>query len=644
MDKMGKTDLLLNYLEKQAPNTYVPAKKLAEVVGVSDRTIRSYVRQLNQQTPHLIRSSRSGYQLNTALKHEMVQNHDDMITKRKFYLLRKLLQHTNREINLFDLTEKLHVSDATIRSDLASISRHAKKYNLKLSQSGEIYTLKGSEKSKRTMMTDLIKEQNADGTSFQEDIQKILGAIPIQEISKISQKIFEDNHYHPNTFFFQNFILHLALAIDRRSSNINKETVADSLEKNTKKNTAQIIIDTICEQLHTRYQIELMPQDKRELTALCQSEFQIDSSDYINPEVESILDDALKEIAEIYLLDFSDFQFRQKLLYHVQNLYNRSRQNQISRNFSLMDIKRKYPILFDIAVYLASFLSQRLSIFINEDEISFLALHIGTFIDHTDQQDKKLKTILVMPNYLKINEKTAATLLEHFSSDIVITNTVDNFSQLDLDNKQIDMIITTFHQAELPKNEILPNQIVFIKEFLTQSDLAKIRQTIDIIYQEKYASFLKKQLPILIPPYLFIETEEYLSQESAINLIATKFNDKHIVSPDFETKLLERESLSSTAFPSKIAIPHTIKYEAKQTKMIIIKTKNTISWNGNEGNLIMGLAVKKNDTKFFNRIFPRIIDIVAEECHVNYLNNSKDRSQFIQRLINLMTSDGYYHL
>lgn len=641
MDNMGKIDLLLAYLQKQAPDTYVPAKKLAEVVGVSDRTIRSYVQQLNQQTPNLILSTRAGYQLNTILKYDASHDFDNAVTKRKFYILRKLLQRQEKGMNLFELAEKLYVSDATIRADLASLSQYSKKYHLRLSQSKETYTLNGPEKNKRSMMTDLIKEQNMDGTSFREDIQKILGTIPIQEVTRISRKAFQDNGYQPNTFFFQNFILHLALAIDRQELKIPKNN--DSKEKYNKSGKVKNIIDSICHQLQAEFQIELLQQDLSELTALCQSELQVDSSDYIDQEVEQILDDALKEIAEVYLLDFSDFQFRQKLLYHVQNLYNRSRQNQASRNFSLMDIKIKYPILFDIAVYLAAFLSQRLSIYINEDEISFLALHIGTFIDHSTQQDKKLKAILVMPNYLTINEKTAAILLDQFSSNLIITHIVDDFSHI-TPKEKTDLVITTFQQPDLPKEHELSPKIVSIKEFPTQNDLAKIRQQVDTIYQEKYAEFLNHTLPILIPPHFYIQLDEDVSQALIIDNLVAKFKQENIVSADFKTKLIEREKISSTAFPSKIAIPHTIKYSANKTRILVLLPKETIDWNGLEVKLIFGLAVKKEDTHTFNRIFPRMIDIISEEFNVNYLFSSKNYHQFIQRLIDLMLSNGYYNL
>ncbi len=59
-------------------------------------------------------------------------------------------------------------------------------------------------------------------------------------------------------------------------------------------------------------------------------------------------------------------------------------------------------------------------------------------------------------------------------------------------------------------------------------------------------------------------------------------------------------------------------------------------------NLIIALSVDKNDSEEFNKIFPRMVELLAEEINVRYLHKSLNRQEFITRMIDLMVSEDYY--
>lgn len=642
---MKKIDMLLSYLRKENYEEFISAKKLADRLGVTDRTIRSYIQKINAEEPGLIESSRAGYRMSAASVVKSYRRQPHNLNDRRFYLLRRLFKSGSRGVDIFDLADALYVSDATIRADIFSLVLTAKKYNLKISQKKNRYFLIGREKHKRDFMVDLIKEQSVQGTSFKEDIQKFLGDFNLRKVMKIAREAFVKFDFAPNTYFFQNFILHLALAIDRSKIRDLEDNEKEIIPENYQHTAAEKMIDLIYKELKKTFEIQLFSQDRLELMALCYAEMKQEVADdtYIQQEIVQSLDQVLDELSTVYLLDFSDDQFRNKLMYHLQNLYNRAQFNRSSRNFSLLEIKIKYPVIFDIAVYMASLLSEKLNIEINEDEISFLALHIGTFINHKTEEDKKLQTVIVMPAYLQMRQLVTAKLLNNFMQDIVIIDIHEDFSQLE-DFAEIDLVITTFRENEIPCELEKSRKLVFIKEFITNSDLNKVRLRIDEVYQEKYRSFLWEILPQWITEDFYLNLEQNLTREQIFNYLAQTFEKQGFVDGTFKKELEEREAYSSTAFHSKIAIPHSIKYDARQTGIIVMQASEPITWNDIHVQLILGLAVRKDDSKLFNRVFPRIIEVVAETYHVDYLARSEGRAMFLERMIDLLTRDGYYSL
>lgn len=646
---MDKLDTLIRYLRNQEQGNYVSAKHLASILGVTDRTVRTYVKTINNETPLLIESSHEGYRINeVASPHQMnAANHS--LNNRRVYILRQLFKFSEIGIDLFDLMETLYVSDATIRSDLAILSTAAKAHELKITQKKERFRLIGTEKNKRNFMIALIREQQTQGTSFKKDIQFFLGESMVKEVIVICRRAFKDYRFSPNTYFFQNFILHLALAIDRAKIT----TVASTIARTTatlgppyQQSKADQLINQICGELIKTFGVILQAQDQLELKVLCYFEMKHDANVYdyyIDKKIEQLLDDVLEEVSANYLLDFSEEQFRQKLLYHVQNLYNRAQDQRSSRNFSLLEIKIKYPLLFDIAVFMASLLSEKLEVEINEDEISFLALHIGTFIDNKTEEEKKLQTLIVTPRYLNMSERISSKILENFETDLTINAVCEEFP-LALKMETIDLVITTFERKEIPEHWLQSQMVVRVREFVSKSDLVNVRRKIEQIYRNNYRRLLWKTLPQWIAEDFYLHTNQQLDKTLVFTEVMKLLLKKKYVDRQFKAGLEEREALSSTAFPSKIAIPHAIKYDALQTGILVIQSTKKIDWEGIEVTLVLALAVKKTDSILFNRIFPRIIEIVSEPFHVEYLTRSSTRGEFIKRLIELLTSDGYYCL
>ncbi|WP_312473672.1 PTS sugar transporter subunit IIA [Neobacillus sp.] len=641
---MSKTDMLLDYLKKHSSKDFISAKTLADLLGVTDRTIRHYVKSINDEQPNLIESSRVGYRISDhtakVVKHLENANHID---NRRFYILRRLIKSSDRGLDLFDLADTLYISDATIRADMNYLNRLVTKNGLQIIQQNNRYVLTGDEKSRRKVMIDLIDFSKPTKTSIDEEVQKLLGDVSLQELMKLSKNSFEKYSVHPNTYFFKNFIVHLAIAIDRVTD--NEQLEQSSFLINNRNTTSFKIVNDITDKLNKIYNTQFSQADKDELAILFYGQIKDDEKsldDYTNNKVSQALEHAIQEIGEVYLLDFNDDHFKTRLLIHVQNLYNRLMQNKYTRNLSVLNIRIKHPIIFDIAVYLASVLSNDLNVEINDDEIAFIALHIGSFLNSQQDENNKIKTVIITPAYLRQQTEIEQYIQKRFDDDLEIEGTFEDISDLNPLTSP-ELVITTQNAEHFGNGFATANaEIVCIHEFMTKRDTALIRRAVEKIKHNKYLNFLREKMPELVREKFFFNISDDSPKEQIMKTIADVFQQNGYVDEDYLKKLNEREKVSSTAFPSGVAIPHTMKFEAKKTGLMILKPVTQIDWDSIKIKLIIGIAVNKEDSQMFNMIFPRIIELIAEPYNINYLVGADTRHELIHRLIELMAKDNYF--
>lgn len=613
---MKKKEILLAYLKKHSKENFISSKVLSKMLGVTDRSIRYYVKQLNEALPHVIETSQKGYKYNS--RQDGAPNLADDRHSRRFKILKSLLKNGEMGINLFDLSDMLWVSEATIRQDMISLQKLIDAEGLRITQHDFYYYLKGNDDQKHQLIMRLIRQQGNHNFNLAAEMQNFLGDISLSAIIAICTNSFKRYHFYTNNYFLQNFILHLIIAIYQQKITKIKTVSSPSLP----------MIEDISVNLFESYEITLDMEDKCELALLCDGEkgyhYQ-QANAYLDHEVSVSLYHALKEISDVFLIDFTDEKLLNRLLFHMQHLYRRIKDRKVKRNLSVVEIKVRYPILFDIAVYLSSLIANDLNIEIAEDEITFLALHIGSFLDDHKQDNHQIKTKLNLSGYLDREEIMIEALKKYFNDELaLLTDSVDD--------KKVELLLST--------EKIVENQnyeSVQIHEFLTKKDIMLIREAINRLKYKKYRYFLSTFLPQLIPENAFLILEGSLSKCDVFLEIGAWFFDNQFTKQGFSEKLFERESLASTAFNSGIAIPHAIKYEGKKTGMLILKPEIPLKWDDQNISLIISFTINPDDAICFNQLFPDLVDVLTEKYNIAYLVASKNRGEFLNKMIELLS-------
>ncbi|HEY0222682.1 MAG TPA: PTS sugar transporter subunit IIA [Lactovum miscens] len=616
---MKKIEIFFEYLKKQPIGKFISSAKLAEILSVTDRTIRNYVMQTNKYYPDLIETDRNGYRFNHEKDVSREKINVSAVDGRRFSLLRLLLQKGEEGVDLFDIAEELKVSEATIRSDMSFLQVLAQNYQLVIRQHDFFYFIRGEDKDKRALIASMIRKSSNSTLSLECEMQKFLGEISLVKLKDYCKKIFSRFGFKTNKYFEQNFILHLIILLNQK----------DTLEISNFKSPSLEMINEISSWIYKNYGLEISQKGKYELALLCDGELshnkaEVDS--YVEQEISAVLNQALKELSDVFLIDFTDQLFLTRLLLHMQNLYNRIKENKVKRNLSAINIKMQYPVLFDMAVYLSSIIARDLKIKIAEDEIAFLALHIGSFLVEQKNNSNKIRTFLSVSNYLDHIDKMKNLIENRFGDEILI---VPNNENIEL---EISIEESSIRNAEQVK----------VHEFLNGRDFDMIQNGIKHVKQQRYLQFLEGLLPKLIQEDANLELESSLSKTEAFRKIGDWFISHSYTEEDYSEKLLEREQMSPTTFASGVSIPHAIKYETKKTGLLIIRPKDEFFWDEHKVILVIALAVSSGDSFDFNRIFPRMVECLVDEYHVKYLKESRSQTEFIQRLIAMMTADGYY--
>ena len=145
--KTNKQKELLRILSETERS--ISAVILAGMLGISERTLRNYVKELNENEHITILSSREGYRIQEKAP---VQEEPSENEFRSRQVLSDLLTRKDG-VNAFDEAERLFVSTSTvINSIIPSIKGVVKGYGLSIESHNYQFYLKGSERNKRRLI------------------------------------------------------------------------------------------------------------------------------------------------------------------------------------------------------------------------------------------------------------------------------------------------------------------------------------------------------------------------------------------------------------------------------------------------------------------------------------------------------------
>ncbi|EFY6795923.1 BglG family transcription antiterminator [Listeria monocytogenes] len=622
---------ILAYLHKQE-NKWVTSNELAAFCECTTRTIRNNIYKINEVTPNLINSTKQGYQINLNIPFEFQSESD--VTERKSKLLLELIKNSIKGVDLFELADILYISEVTLKKDIQQLKNELKEADVKIVISKDRIKLIGKERAKRKYMISLLYEEGGYRESIKSRIQEMIEFVSIDKLQNIVKEVLAQESITTNQYSMMNIVLHYAISIVRiQQGNTLIETQKTLIRKHSKEYE---ISKKIAKILSEEYQIHFSEAETKQLGLLYVGLQNEQSANANHGELDQFVDkkiiDALKivlaNVEETYLIDLQNEQLFIKLAIHVQSLYYRSRYKAYTRNLSLLDIKTSYPVTFDIAVYISSLLQEKLAIDFNEDEISFIALHIGSFLESENRDYLRLEIGLLVDDYHDLRTNMLKKLRARFENEATI-ELIENEDY----EENFDIILTTNRDVALEKAGS-----IFIHPLLTTKDIKKITSRIQTKKKILENNIRGQQIDRYIVRSLYsnqIDPSELTPAKIREQMIS-KMEKQTFVTPEFKEKVEKREQMAPTSFPSGIAIPHSIKNDALQSGVSIMTLQEPIYWNDVKVKIIALVAISKKDATEFNDFFEKFVEIVSEPINTKRLSMVESFEEFIRKLKMMM--------
>lgn len=626
---------IINYLI--ANSNWSSAKVISSQCNVSIRTIRTYITEINQSYLDLIDSSNKGYKINEEFARTIINNFEKQKKipqtqkERMHFIIKKLLSSSlsHKNIVISDFEDELFISESTLKNDIKKVKNELMKYHLSLVTNKDHVTIEGCEKQKRKVISMLVHEETEQNFISPDKIQDLLPDYDIEYILNTVKKTLDKNCYYFNDYALFSLILHITISVDR----IKQNYIATEMKQNIQ-TSEYFIAEEISHILGEKYNIIFPKQEIYELSLLLRS--RTSKINYknikkdkliieIGSENYSLTKKIINEINQTYSVNLEDENFIVKFALHLNNLFIRSQNNFLNKNPLSVNIQFQYPLIYEIALFVANRLKEIKHLDINSDEIAYIALHIGGTLELKKNSENKISCLIISPQYYDQN----MTILKRINENIpnlnvkdIIANEflIDHFSDIDLIISTIDI------------NYPIKTPLLTVSPFINENDLEHLNRHINKIVFDKRKNNLKSYFEKFMNEKLFfINYSKKTTKNEVIKSITTQLHKLNYTDDTFYQDVIKREKLSSTAF-GNIAIPHSLTMNAKKTGIYIYISQNPIEWQNNKVELVLLLAIKQENINDFKDIYENLTIFLSEAENVQKIVRCQNYQEFIDTL------------
>lgn len=618
---------LLNYLLEQ--DSPVTSTSLSDILQISIRSVKNYVTEINSfSKTKVILSTKKGYLVDKPSAKKLLSKFPNNIPQnymeRAFYIIKQLLIENFASLDLYDLCDILYISYSTLKLDIGKMNKVFSKFNVSFVCEKDMLRIVGEEKNKRKLVSHVLFEEANNNFIDLSILKKNFGTSNVDKISQIISGFFKEHNYYINDFSYMNFILHLIILIDRVKFGkyiVNTENypLEDTNEK--------LLVDELCNELENSFNIKLSKDEKFEIYILLKTNANYSITNNINdlkklvgPEIISLTNDIATSINSTYLINLLNDSFLTPFSLHLKSLLIRLKNNTYIKNPMVDNIKKHCPIIYDIAIFISFKINKLFNVEMSEDEIAYLALHVGAEIERQKTNKDKVRCVLLCPEYINMDTKLYNEILFEFGNQLSIIACVSY--EYELASLDFDLLITTLN-LEKTKNY----EIIVIPPFSQNIDKKRIYNAIDKITSSMRYRVLKENFNSYFSEEIFFSNIEVKDKEELISILSDKMFELDYVNNDFKKSVLERENASSTAF-GNIAIPHSVHMNALKTSIAVVISKKGIKWDDNLVNLVLLIAINEFDKKTFRNLYEAIISLFDNNDIINLAKNCTNFKDF----------------
>ena len=617
--------------------TWITGKEISNILNVSDRTIRLDISTINNHYNSLLIESnkRFGYKINKTLLHKQNVKTRDVVpqtsNERCIYIIQKLL-FKSKEINLISLQDQVFVSEYSIDNDIKKIRKIISEYpSLKLVRSKNHISLSGNEADKRKLYKHLLTEETQGNFMNLNSIANLWSSFNLLEVKDILENVCNKYDYKIREITFPMIIIHAGVAIERIINHNYIKTV-NSYEKLKNSKEYQISYEFFT-LVSKHIKIEIVEEEISLFALLLMgkksSEYRKDIiKEELDKNIDELVELVINEIKEYFDIDFSkDLDLKVGLSMHLQSLLERQKNKVKITNIYLQEIKRKYPLVFEMAVRAGGVIQNLKSEYINENELAFLALHLGAAYERVNI-NKRYRAIMIIPHNQMLSKMCIDKLNNRFNDRMDIITKYNFFEEKMILEEDPDIIITT-----VPLKHTLKIPTVNITLFVNLEDESKVFKALNELDKKRNHTEFVELIKGLMRQDLFYVKKNMKSSTEIIEYLCKELISKGLANESYKEDVLKRENISATSFVYGFAVPHSIEVSANESCISTMILNTPVKWGEYEVKLVILLAIRETDNHLLRVFFDWLSSIVTDSNKFSQLLEIDSHEKLIKEII-----------
>ncbi|WP_392564059.1 BglG family transcription antiterminator [Orbus wheelerorum] len=595
----------------RSKNTFKTSTDLAIDLSLSDRTVRTYLKDLKEVIEdnggQIISKQGHGFQLQIKdrsafnsflITHNLLDTNEKQsksreASERKHYLLNLLLLESQK-IDLDDLSECLFISTSQLNKDIAEIKNQLIPYELTLKKNRSIVFVEGLERAKRHfIMSYFFRQKSVNFLQQLTSSNKFCEAISFDMLTIIILDECREGNIRLSDVMIQNVVLHLALSIKRLQSGLSIQNI--SMPQATKTNVEYQIAKKIIDRIESIIGFSFPKEEQMYLTLhlMTKSNFMRHESDL---DLCLPLTDLLFKIQqETGYLFAQDEQLKNGLIQHLKPMLIRLEQNIKLDNPLLDEIKLNYPELLALIKHYCGQLPNLMQFEINDDEWGYLALHFLASIEKL-KNEQKAKVIIICATGLGSAQLLKTRVESEFDERIKIVAIKGYYETNTEMLNDVDFIISSIDLS----SKVFKIPVFHVSVFLTEQDVQQIRRYLscykapisnrkkpNVMYSNinagSYLSDIEQIIDDLAADYFYLCQETVKGKaeilDHLLNLLA--FDEAKNYKQEMKQQIENRMALGEIFFSQTIVVPHPAIAVSKLSKIGIAIMPNGLFWDQN---------------------------------------------------------------
>ena len=617
----------------------VTGRKLSESLGVSVRTIRNEIAEINHEWKNggLIEASRQkGYFIKSSRMDHVrkyfftkgSERAEETAGARGFLILGIVLEKGHTDI--FDLGEKLGLSESMVYKEVLRFQKKLfSEYQCEnLLMNGDRLRVEADERALRHMLFRIIKNETQSEIGRYYSLMKMLlyHAFDLMEYKwmlRLVKEYFDSRSVQISDANLYMIVSAVYISLIRnnqgyRVRELPGERRADQetweffkyLQKQSfalSEGDCQILGELL-------YNFKLTPNPAKGTA--------------INSLSTLVLEDFCHDVMEKYHFDlWQSRHFYDNILIHIEYMMRRLETGYGVRNPILNDIKIQYPYAYEISMLMVPVIYRYKNCYIQDDEISYIAIFVEHFLENVNQ---KLKVVIISSSRYSISSIVSRWIETNFQNQLQVDAMIPQHNlEIYLSAHSIDLIISTGDAVVHPT--IATYKIEGIPDHYTMRAMNALIYRIRMNYQFREA----------VKAHFNSKTIRIYREEKEFDQVIRELSEALLAEgylydlEEFVDDVLSREINYPTSVADWFMIPHPLVTFARKNGVGAAVLKKPVKMKDKEIQLIFLLAIEKTQTEQDGILFQFFRQIALEQSARKQLTAVETEEELLDALVQI---------